>query len=138
MADEQNVSQHENLETPEQEAPQEEQQEEEVGLESGGFKFISPMAMLMFLTAGIIDLIGFIIACVGLDDFWILDITGLVVVGGLMFVDSGAITGTGKSKEAVKKMLKRLGTTELIEIIPWVGGISPSWLVAVFLHLKNK
>lgn len=106
--------------------------------EQGGTGFLSPAGVLMFLTAGIIDLIGLIILLFGLDDFAILDVIGLVFIGGLMFISSGSMTETKGSKNIKNKILKRLGLSFLVEIVPVLGSLSPSWTIAVFLHLKNQ
>jgi hypothetical protein len=46
--------------------------------------FVSPMGLIMFPLAVLLDAIGLIILCFGLDDFWITDAIGLVFIGGLM------------------------------------------------------
>ncbi len=79
----------------------------------------------------------------------ILDITGLIFVGGLMFLHSGTITKKGGMQEAgtimgeeteklAKKKLKRLGLSFLGEIIPYFGNLAPLWTITVYFHLKGK
>ena len=103
----------------------------------------SPEALVMLSFAIIIDLIGFALFCFALDDFWILDIIGLFVIGTWMIFRTGNITATRALKKKVggkigKKIFKRLGLTFLTEITPWVGGLIPAWTLAVYFELKNN
>ena len=100
--------------------------------------FISPIAIIMFLVALFFDLISLVLLMFALDDFGILDLLALVFVGGLMLIHSGSITGTSGLEKIKKKMMKRLGLSFLIEIIPIVGSACPSWTVAVYYHLKGE
>ena len=103
---------------------------------------LSPAGIIMLIVAVLIDLAGLIILCFGLDDLGILDVLGLVFIGGLMFVQSGEITSTKGTKKALKKaggkVLKRVGLSFLGELIPYFGGIAPCWILAVYFHFKNK
>ena len=102
----------------------------------------TPEAFVIFPLAALLDLAGLIILCCGLDDFWILDTIGLILIGGWMFVRIGHITATKRAAQMAektgKKLLKRTGLAFLIEIIPWVGGLAPSWVLAVYFELKNN
>lgn len=102
---------------------------------------LSPTGIMLFSVAGVIDGIGLIILCTGLDDLGIMDIIGLIFVGGLMFATSGSITGTKGAQKTVKKLgtklSKRLGLSFLGELIPYFGGIAPCWTLAVYFHLKG-
>ena len=100
----------------------------------------------MLIIAGLIDLIGFLLLCFALDDFGILDIAGAIIIGGLMYATKGEANlgkKTKKSptkslaKKALKKALTRLGLSFIIEIIPILGALAPSWTIATFLHLKD-
>lgn len=117
-----------------QETPEEEP-EESAG--SGG-GFLSPVAFVMLAMAGMIDIIGFLLLFLGLDDFGILDFLGLLLIGPLMFIHSGTITGTKGAQNIKNKILKRLGLCFLVEAIPIVGALSPSWTITVFMNLKNS
>ncbi len=107
---------------------------------------LSPIGIIMLLAAGMIDLIGFLIMCFGLDDLGIMDIIGLIFVGGLMYIHSGSITSGKKDKKTTKKttkkvggkIFKRLGLSFLVEIIPYLGSLVPSWTIAAYSHLKNS
>jgi len=106
--------------------------------ETSGGDFFSPAAVIMFLTAIVIDTAGFLIMCCGFDDLGILDIIGLIFVGGLMYLHSGQITPTKGVKKISKKLFKRLGLSFLGEIIPYFGSLAPCWTIAVYFHLKGS
>ena len=103
---------------------------------------LSPLGILTLVCATLIDLAGLIVLCFGLDDFGILDIIGLVFVGGLMFIQSKEITGSKGSQKVMKKVggkiAKRLGFSFLGEVIPYFGGIAPCWTLAVIFHYKKN
>ena len=126
--------------------PEEETPEGEEPLGKGMGNLFSPYGLLLFTLAGIFDLIGLILFILNLfgipiDDLGILDITALIFVGGLMFIGSGEVITTTKTQKAVKKLggkiLKRLGLSFLIELIPVVGSAAPCWVLAVYFHLKR-
>jgi len=125
---------------------------EQVGkLSSPGFLM---EAIIIFPVAILLDLIGFMLLFFLLDDFWILDIIGLVVIGSWMLFRQGHVTIPKKTakkiekkaleqltkttKKTEKKFLKRFGLAFLGEIIPYIGGIAPCWTLAVFFELKNN
>lgn len=89
-----------------------------------------PEAIAMLFCAGAIDLLGYILLFAGLDDFGILDIIGMIFIGLWMF------TRTGK-KNLLSAKFKRFGFASAVEMIPYIGSLSPSWTIAVFLELKN-
>jgi hypothetical protein len=120
------------------ENPQKESAEEPASDSGTGSNFLSPISLIMFFFAGLIDLAGFLLLLTGLDDLGILDILGLIFVGGLMFISSGSMTDTKGSQQIKKKLFKKLGLAFLFEIIPYVGGLSPSWTIATYKHLKGK
>ncbi len=49
--------------------------------------FTNPVGLIIFPLALILDLVGLILLCFGLDDFWIADAVGLVFIGGFMIFD---------------------------------------------------
>ena len=126
---------------PKEEKPEEEKLEEAPEIRSAG-NFLSPVGIMMLLIAGTIDLIGLVILCFGLDDLGIMDIIGLIFVGGLMYFTSGSITATKGAQKTAKKLgtkiLKRLGLSFLGELIPYFGGIAPCWIIAVYFHLRGS
>lgn len=94
----------------------------------------SPEGVLMLCVAGILDSIGLIILCFGLDDVGILDITGLCIITSWLFMRTGRISVTKDSQ----KILKKIGLTTIIEIIPWLGGLAPSWTILVWKEMRGK
>lgn len=106
----------------------------------------SPEAVIMLPLAIFLDLIGLILICFGLDDFFITDIFGILVIGGWMLARSQTITVSGKAKQRVEKGLKKLlrgkgGKGRLLrpiigELIPYVGAL-PCWTLAVYYELTS-
>ena len=93
----------------------------------------SPEGILMLLVAGILDFLGlilFFLSWLGGDDYGLLDVLGLFIIGGWMFMRTGTFSAT-------KKSIKKIGLTFGIELIPFLGGITPSWIIAVYRELKN-
>lgn len=131
-------AQPQNIAQPPQTAPEQAPEEQEAQQPNSGPGFLSPIGILIMFSAVFFDLISFLIMCFGFDDVGILDAMALFFVGGLMFISSGSMTTTKGGKKIMGKMLKRVGLTTFIELIPYVGGISPSWTIAAFLHLRNK
>lgn len=103
-----------------------------------GGDFFSPAALMLFIIAGLLDIVGLALVCIALDDLGILDIIGLIFVGGLMYLHSGQITVTKGVKKLRNKLLKRVGLSFLGEIIPYFGGFAPCWTIAVFFHLRDS
>ncbi len=122
-------------ESPEKEVPEESPQ-------IGGGDFFSPAAIILFFTAVLIDIASLIVLCFGVDDFGILDITGLIFVGGLMYIHAGTATVSKGAQKLVKKtsttFLKKIGLAFLGEVIPYFGSVAPCWTLAVYFHLKGK
>jgi hypothetical protein len=106
------------------------EQKQEQTNEGGGLT--SPEGILMLCVAGILDGIGFLLLCFALDDCGILDIFGMLIMGGWLLSRGNK----GGVMEAGKKGLKRFGVTTLIEIVPYLGGICPSWIILVWKELK--
>jgi len=92
----------------------------------------SPEAVIMFPLAIILDLLGYVLLLFALDDFWLMDIVGLLIIGSWVFIRSGGKRTTSK------KGLKNFGVATVIEMVPYVGSISPSWSVMVYKELKNN
>ena len=94
-----------------------------------------PEGILLLCVAGLLDAIGFVLFLlfwIGVDDYGILDIIGVVIIGGWMFVRSG-----GSNKNIMKKGLKRFAVAFGIELVPFLGGICPSWTILVWKELKG-
>jgi hypothetical protein len=93
----------------------------------------------MLSLAFAIDFIGFILLCLGLDDLGILDLIGMITIGGWMIFKSGKIRKpTGKSG-ALKKVFtgkySKFLVTFGVEEIPYIGGLSFTWTAAVYFTL---
>ena len=96
-----------------------------------------PEGILLLCVAGLLDSIGFVLflfSWMGIDDYGILDIIGAVIIGGWLLMRTGASKGT---QDVAKKTLKRFGFTFAVELIPFIGGISPSWTILVWKELKG-
>ncbi len=110
--------------------------------------FISLYGIIMFSMAIVLDLVGLILLVlsflgIGIPLSFIPDVIGLVFIGGLMLLSpSGGVVvskGANKlSKKIAKKIGKKIGLSFLVELVPFVGDIAPSWTVAVYLHLKGS
>ena len=103
------------------------------------FPKLSPESVMMLSLAFAIDLAGFALLCFDLDDLGILDLIGIIIIGGWMIFKSGKIKKpTGKSgllkKAFTDKYLKFLLTFG-IEEIPYIGGLSFTWTAAVYFAL---
>ncbi len=95
-----------------------------------------PEGILLLCVAGLLDAMGFalfLLSWLGLDDYGILDIIGAVIIGGWLLIRTGPSKGT---TDIARKTLKRFGFTFAIELVPFLGGISPSWTVLVWKELK--
>lgn len=115
--------------------------------------FLSPEALIIFPLAILLDLVGIILVCFGLDDFFITDIIGFATIGAWSFFRAqikgkepgiqisdikerrGAAKEAKQTKKAGKaaKWAKRL---KFLEFIPYVG-VLPFWTVSVYFELKD-
>ena len=122
------------LKTP-TESSDESQEESPESEEKSGGDFFSPAAIILLFVAGLVDAIGYIMPFILADDYGILDILGLIFVGGLILIHALARGGTKKvGKMVLKKLLIAFG----IEIIPIVGSVSPSWIYTAYKYLKES
>lgn len=124
----------------EEKPPKEEDKKEDKNNEDGdkktdkgsGGSLTSPEGILMLCVAGLLDGIGFmlfLLSWLGIDDYGILDIIGGIIIGGWLFMRNGS----GAASGALKRFLTAFG----IEAIPFLGGISPSWIIIVWKELKS-
>jgi len=108
--------------------------------------FLAPDALLMMTIGGMLDIgggsicllliLGVITAPVGLLISTILDIVGLILFSAwTLFLRSGTISG--KSVKVIWKLLKRAGLPFLVESIPIFGDVAFSWILTVYLEVKN-
>jgi len=140
-------------------APEEEVPAEFIALEQATKKasaLLSPAALIMFPIAFLLDLTGLILFFSGVDDFFILDLIGLIFIGtwtyfhsqeGKAKVTFGAEARLkGKYAERLKKFTeqtakwaKRLKWLRplafVVEAIPYFGGAAPCWILVVYFEL---
>ncbi|MDD5696499.1 MAG: hypothetical protein PHO90_00805 [Candidatus Pacebacteria bacterium] len=93
----------------------------------------SPETLIMLTFAAVIDLIGIIIICFGLDDFGILDVVSGSVIGGWMLFRKGQVVNVKAQKKQIFRFLAGMG----IEITPYLGAL-PAVTVITLLTLKEK
>ncbi len=120
---------------------------------------LSPESVIMLMIAAMLDLAGIVLICVGLDDFGITDIIGVLVIGGWMLLRGSMSSGDqeltarqlgreaaqkrGERQQIVKraKSITKRGWLKpfcfIGELIPWVGAL-PFWVVMVYNELKNQ
>jgi hypothetical protein len=97
---------------------------------------ISPEGVVMLSMAILIDVIGFVLFCLswlGIDDYGILDIIGGIIIGGWLVFRQGF----GGTKQAAKKGLTKFLIAFGIEVVPFLGGLSPSWTILVWKELNS-
>ncbi len=110
--------------------------------------FLSPEAFYLFPIAIALDLTGIILIFFGLDDFWITDIIGILLIGGYLYFRSGTLKVTYRAEERITKTVtkvakwaKRLRWLRpllmFLEFIPYVG-VAPCWIILVYLELTNS
>jgi len=104
--------------------------------------FLGPEALIMLPVAVVLDLIGIILVCFALDDFWITDIIGIASIGLWTYFRSQTMKVTHKAAARITKVakwakrLKWLRPLLIIgEFIPYVGA-APLWIIVVYLELK--
>jgi len=93
------------------------------------------MKFIMLILAATIDVLGLVcfflsmtglLAPVAQVFSMILDFVGLILIGGWILLSGGAIPG-----KIASRLLSRVGLAFLVESIPLLGDISPSWTLAV-------
>ena len=125
---------------------EESQEQQETTSEGGGaMNVLGPEGFVMMSVAIVIDLIGIIIVCFGLDDFGITDIIGIIFIGSWMFFRSGTMPerktpakkSGGGEKTAARNTLRRFGLTGLAELVPYLGAL-PWWTITVYKELTES
>ena len=135
----------EEIEIPEEEEVDEEAEDEEAedeAVRKMGIAF-SPDAIIMFPLAIILDFVGLILICFGLDDCGITDIIGLIFIGSWSFFHSQTIQMTSGAKKTLAKGAKAAGRIKWLrplfiagEFIPYVGA-APCWTILVWFELQS-
>lgn len=120
-----------------------ESETELVSQPSGLANLMTPDGLIMLSFAGLLDLIGWTLIIFALDDLFITDIIGTLVIGTWLFFRTGQGATTSRLKSQAQKGLKKLFTgkwskflTPIInEVIPWWGDLMPSWIITVYFNL---
>jgi len=94
---------------------------------------VSPKLLIFLPLALVLDTVGIVLICFGIDDLGVSDTVGLVVFGSLQLSEGGG------PKIDIKK-LQRFAATSIVEYIPGLGAISFTWtfLVLKILIESNK
>ncbi len=131
--------------SPEQEPQEESQEAQETS--NGLGSLVSPEGMVMLALAIFFDLMGILLFFlslfgIGIIISWLCDALALLMIGGWMFFKLATKSAPGlgqsqKGKITNRRVLKRLGIAGVIEMIPFVGDIWPSWIIAVYKTLKE-
>lgn len=128
-------------ETPEK-STENEPEESQPTAEIPGANFFSP-EIVMFVPAVLLDIIGLILLFFALDDFFITDIIGIIIIGGWTYfrsqtikVTKGAAGKIGKTGKWAKRMKWLRPLMILGELIPYVGAL-PCWTLLVFFELQG-
>ncbi|MDD3292665.1 MAG: hypothetical protein PHI45_03535 [Candidatus Pacebacteria bacterium] len=95
---------------------------------------INPELIIIFPFALMLDAIGIILVCFGLDDVGITDTIGLVFLGSWLWFRKGIKVKI--DRKDFKRGFKFLGAT-IGEYIPYLGAL-PFWTITVFFTLKES
>jgi len=105
-------------------------------------RFFSPEAVVVFPLAILLDLIGLILICFGLDDFGVTDIIGIIFIGGWALFRSQTLKMTAGAEKTIAKASKRAKRLKwlrplaiIAECVPYVGA-APCWTILVFTELQ--
>lgn len=120
---------------------------ENQGLNNLG-NLLSPEGVIMLLVALSIDIISIFLLFLGLDDFGITDIIGIITIGTWAFIKAGSIPDKkiktpskdieGSAKLAKSNpILKRFGIAGILEVIPYLGAL-PMWTRFVYQTLVSQ
>ena len=92
---------------------------------------LSPEIMILLPMFAMLDILGWVLVCVGLDDFGITDIIGFVL-GGVCLMSSG-----GKLPDVKKQGYKFFGASA-VEAAPYLGSLSPTWTLWFLNFYQEK
>lgn len=135
----------EEVEKNSEEQPSKEETDRDTAIGKTGALF-SPGGAIMMFAAIFLDAAGLFILCFGLDDFVLLDIAGIILIGGWMYSRSGTMKLPERAQKKARGWLKKLFRgkwkkylTPLIgEIIPYLGGVAFCWTLAVYFELTDQ
>ena len=102
----------------------------------------TPEGVVMMFIAAMLDLTGlgiFLLSLlgIGIPLSFLLDITGLLIIGGWTLLRSGSASTTKQAAKLGKKAFKRLGLGFLGELVPFFGDIAFCWTLVVYLELTR-
>lgn len=105
--------------------------------------FFSPEGVVMLSLAGLLDLIGIILLCFALDDFWVTDVLGLLFIGLWIYFRSQTIKAPHRTAQKLTKAAKTAQRLRWLrpllvlgEFIPYLGA-APCWTLLVYFELKS-
>jgi hypothetical protein len=113
--------------------------------------------IIMYIPALILDIAGLLLLLTGTDDFGFLDVIGLIIIGGWIFLRSFGIEGAEEVKEISTKTktagstrikaeagVKKFGARKWLriiciggEFIPYLGSFF-FWTILVWGELREK
>ncbi len=109
------------------------------------FKFppLTAESFIMLSLAIFIDLVSWLLLLCGLDDFGILDIIGTASIGTWLVFKKGKAPQKGGGGLGLLEPIKKIFTGKytkllvpiVIEIIPYLGTVSPTWFLSVYFNL---
>jgi len=110
---------------------------------SGDIGFSVIIMALLIILASLLDAIGFILFIlsllgVGIPASWVLDAIGAFTIGPLLYLFNRSTSGIEKGLKTILKIAPRFGVTLFIEAIPFLGDISPSWIILVIIEIVDK
>lgn len=110
--------------------------EPESAFAGGGnwLNLVSPEGVVMLFCSLLLDMIGWILLLFGLDDIGVTDFMGILLIGGWALLRFGTISFGGKAKSTGKRFI----ITTIIELIPWLGSLSPTWTIFVISELRKN
>lgn len=107
---------------------------------------LSPAALIMFLIAFSLDLVGFFLAIFGVSEVFsiIIDVVGLTTIGLWTYARSQSAKVTYGAAERLTKAAQTAGKLRwlrplliILEFVPFIGA-APCWIILVYFELKNS
>ena len=95
---------------------------------------MSPELIIFFPFALMLDAIGIILICFGLDDVGVTDFIGTIFLGSWIWFREG--TRIRMSSKKLKKKSFRFFGSAILESIPYLGAL-PFWTIMSYLTLKD-
>ena len=113
---------------------------------NGNSGLLSVEGVIMLPLAIILDITGPILLCVGLDDFFLTDIIGIIFIGGWLWFKRGKTAEIPKRKTGFFRMdflrklfkgkYKRFLTPFIGEVVFYLGAF-PFWTLSVYFELTD-